>query len=127
MTDREIVTKLAVEILGWKVEPYSSSEFLWFRVPGNPDCRAFHETLEGSFNPLTSISDARMIEDVIAGWPLPKRQKYINALFNEIVGSLVIVGIMNLYWGLIHATPRQRSMAALAAVTEGKNADKNPA
>lgn len=66
----------------------------------------------GTFDPFNSIADAFMVEDAIAKMGVDMKRKYVDALDIE----LSILSSWPLEFNQIHASPRQRTLAAARAL-----------
>jgi hypothetical protein len=131
MTDREGIIRLATEYMGWSVVGFEDGDRRgdslprlveqasfkpngdrhWYLITGNSRTERVIDFFE-------SPADAFELESAI---PEAKRHKYLLRLYDSIVGNTPIIGTTRLYWGLAHATPRQRAQAALAVLdTEGR-------
>lgn len=129
MDDRELEVRVAHDVMGWRfvrqggmrVDSFllPPDEVAWYidkYVITKPTDEDFQHDGKATRVPKfsTDIGAAMQVEDRIE--QIGKCREYCDALAR-------VVGVTNLgvkdFWNLIHATPRQRCLAALAT-TEGK-------
>ncbi len=115
LTDREKVIQLAEKIMGWKAVEVGTFKLLvrlerqnGFPLEYRTGCKGGSAAM---WNPLESIEDAYDLE---AALPPDRHHGYLMRLYDSIVGTAPIVGTTKLYWGLVHASARQRCDAMLA-------------
>lgn len=104
LTDRDIVIRLATEIMGWHT---ITSGVCWWRGDRAMRCGT-------DWNPLKSIADAFELEGAI---PEENRWRYVMSL-RELVAPEEEEPTLKLQWLITHASPRQRCMAALSILEE---------
>jgi hypothetical protein len=114
MTPAEINALVAEKVMGWTLSSAPSGlriVALWCDSHGQPLRR------ESEWFPSTSIADAREIEDEIERrglkWKYTQALVSLSLFFPEVPD---FVHDEDLWWFLIHATPEQRSLAALKTV-----------
>ncbi|HEY4087155.1 MAG TPA: hypothetical protein VGM43_14515 [Bryobacteraceae bacterium] len=124
LSDREQVIALAEKLMGFVCShqtnlghylPRDRSDVdaiaVWLPDPEEPKLMSVQH-----WNPLESISDAWMLQDRILQLGPKVRREFTQAL-NEIAWqSPSDCGGNGRDWAMIHATPRQRCLAALKAI-----------
>lgn len=105
MTDDELNAAVAVKVMGWKRE---LDEWLVVTPEG-----AYFEKYAFEWNPCESIADAWRMEERIL--ELKLWNKYVAALLLIKLGKETPAVTLVEMFNLIHATPRERTVAAVEA------------
>lgn len=118
MTDRDIIVRLATEVMGWKsADGIERDDQCCFFRPTESGKRLVcwwnSVTCSGAsaWNPLESITDAYEMEAAI---PEAERDAYIGYLECECVRGGFDSDSPAHEFAIVHATPRQRCLATIA-------------
>ncbi len=110
MNEVAVVRYLATEIMGWEELVEIDNDYLWhikWAVDDN-----MPRTVR-DFDPIHNISHAFMVEDAIVKMGISKQNKYAVAIAYQTAEDFTFD--FDYMMDVIHASPKQRSIAAVRA------------